>query len=471
MTAAPASRFRRALFLVPAAIWLALAWPGLGSRILHTDEAVNAAIVGGILEGRGFDYQSQDHHGPAYFALSAGIANVFGVRDFASLDEAVLRSGAVVSGLLVIAGLAWLSTFLGFAPGLLAALLWSVSPLALYFGRYAIHETLFVAFTVGLVAAFLRWQAGGGFLPAACVGGLAGLLLATKETAIAIFAICAASAIIAGFRLHSLRNRELLAALGAFSIVIVQTFTWGFQQPAAILELVASFPGYIARAGGQGHEKSAFYYFALLFGSPSGVMVAGLATLGLWAAARHHTSQGLRFLGVYAIGVTVVFAVIPYKNPWLALNLWWPLLAFAGLGLVELKPRWLAGAVLSLMVGFSLQEVTDRVYRRAAEERNPYAYAHTSEDLVRILPALAARDAAAGREVTVAVLADDPWPLPWLLRARTRVGYWPAEAPLPDADVWIADAAAVERNAGAFEGRRPALFGQRPGVLLVLYGN
>lgn len=469
MTAA--SRFRSALFLVPAVIWLALAWPGLGSRILHTDEAVNAAIVGGILEGRGFDYQSQDHHGPAYFALSAVIANIFSVRDFVSLDEAVLRSSAVASGLLVIVGLACLAASLGFTPVFLAALLWSVSPLALYFGRYAIHETLFVAFSVGLLAALLRWQARSGLLSAASVGVLAGLLLATKETAIAIFAVCAVSAIISGWRPNSIQKREGLLALGVFSIVVVQAFTWGFQKPAAIVELARSFPGYLARAGGQGHEKSVFYYFELLFGSPTGLLVAGLAILGLWAVVRHCTSQGWRFLGVYAVGVVVVFSVIPYKNPWLALNLWWPLLMLAGFGLVELKPRWLAWVALGLAGVLALQEVGDRVYRRAAEERNPYAYAHTSEDLARILPALAAKDAAAGREVTVAVLADDPWPLPWLLRGRTRVGYWSSVAPLPDADVWIVDAAAAERNAGAFEGRRPALFGQRPGVLLVLYGD
>lgn len=463
-----AHRLRVAAFLVPALVLLALAWPGLATRIVHTDEAVNAVITGRLLAGEAFDYQAHDHHGPTYFALSAIVARAAGAHDLASLDETSLRAPAVVSGLVVVAAFAWLALSLGAPPVFAAAWLWVVSPLALYFGRYAIHETLFVALTIALVAAL---QHPGGVARAVLVGIAGGLLLATKETALAVFLALAAASLGTGWRPWRTPPREVLLGLAAFACVLAGSLTWGMREPGALGELLASVPGYLARAGGQGHENSVFYYATLLGGSPGGLAVLALALAGCHAAWQPGCKAGWRFLVFYALAVAVIFSLIPYKNPWLALSLWWPLVVLAGLGVTTLRPPWLGGAALCLTVALLLHEAMDRVYRRAGDERNPYAYAHTSEDLARISGVLAARDAIAGREVAVAVLADDPWPLPWLLRDRTRVGYWKPSDPLPEADVWIVDAAAATRHEGALNGLRPAIFGQRPGVLLVLYGR
>ena len=58
-----------AAFLLVALIGLALRLPQLGARPMHTDEAVNAYMVGQLLAGEPFSYDPQDRHGPALLHL------------------------------------------------------------------------------------------------------------------------------------------------------------------------------------------------------------------------------------------------------------------------------------------------------------------------------------------------------------------------------------------------------------------
>jgi hypothetical protein len=68
----------------------------------------------------------------------------------------------------------------------------------------------------------------------------------------------------------------------------------------------------------------------------------------------------------------------------------------------------------------------DTVY--AADPRNPYVYAQTSPDILRLvnqLESFAAIDPA-GHHLLVKVMAPggDYWPLPWYLRRFNQIGWW-----------------------------------------------
>ncbi len=67
---------RWAAFLLVALFGLALRLPQLGARPMHTDEAVNAYIVGQLLAGQTFTYDPQDRHGPALAALALPLARI-----------------------------------------------------------------------------------------------------------------------------------------------------------------------------------------------------------------------------------------------------------------------------------------------------------------------------------------------------------------------------------------------------------
>jgi len=111
----------------------------------------------------------------------------------------------------------------------------------------------------------------------------------------------------------------------------------------------------------------------------------------------------------------------------------------------------------------------------ASDPRNPYVYAQTVPDAVRMAARI--RDLAAlhpdHAAMLVAVIAPphEQWPLPWYLRTMPHVGYW-TEATAADlsAPVIVAsmdqsgplDAALGDRYVSEF-------FGVRPEVLVTLY--
>ena len=85
--------------------------------------------------------------------------NCCGAKNFSGLTETQLRLTPVLLGsatvLLFGAGV----EMFGFIACLVAALLFAFAPLPVYYNRYFIHETLFVAATLGLILSGWRaWQ-------------------------------------------------------------------------------------------------------------------------------------------------------------------------------------------------------------------------------------------------------------------------------------------------------------------------
>ena len=109
---------------------------------MHTDEAVNAYIVGQLLAGETFTYDPQDRHGPALAALALPLARMQGARTFSELTESELRLTTVVAGTVTILLFGAAAEMFGFVPCLLAALLFACAPLPVYYDRYFIHESL-----------------------------------------------------------------------------------------------------------------------------------------------------------------------------------------------------------------------------------------------------------------------------------------------------------------------------------------
>jgi predicted membrane-bound mannosyltransferase len=188
------------------------------------------------------------------------------------------------------------------------------------------------------------------------------------------------------------------------------------------------------------------------------------------------------FLAFYALFLAVIYSLIPYKTPWLALNFWLPIALFAGLAITSLwripakypalRTPIRAGSILLAVAVAALvaHDTSQRVFLHPADETNPYAYAHTSEDLLG-LPAeierLVHQNAIAAPRI--AVIASDPWPLPWYLRHFPNVGFWqPGQAP-GNADFYITSTEAADQYADQLQSFRPEFFGVRPNVLILLW--
>ena len=480
---------RWAVFVVVALLGLAVRLPQLGARPMHTDEAVNAYIVGQLLAGQSFTYDAKDRHGPALAAMALPLARMQGAKTFSDLTESELRLAPVMAGTVTILLFAAAVDMFGFAPCVIAALLFAFAPLPVYYDRYYIHETLFVAATFGLILAGWRACNRRSTVQAALAGACAALMLACKETAVLHFFALAAAALV--FWLWNLRGERrdgvrwvgpLLTAAAVFLLLSLILFTWFGSNWKALAGLMHAGPNLLTRAGGEGHEKTFWYFGKLLIGGWSGGLISASACTGLFLTLIKRDGSPFGFLGWYAVFIAVIYSLIPYKTPWLALNFWLPIALFAGLAIkwswyipaiypaVRISMRAFCVVLVIVAAVLTAHDTRERVFAHPADEGNPYAYAHTSEDLLGLPPEIAEvarQDGLASPRI--AVIASDPWPLPWYLRHFAQVGFWQPEQKVGHADFYITSTEAAEQYKDQLNDLRSEFFGARPGVLVLLW--
>jgi uncharacterized protein (TIGR03663 family) len=507
-TPSPSPKIRWVIFIAIALLALVVRLPHLGERPMHTDESVNAYIIGGLLAGEKYRYDPQDRHGPALYLLAKPVVQLCGAKNFSELTESQLRLSTVLVGTLTVLMFGAGVEMFGFIPCLVAALLFAFAPLPVYYNRYFIHETLFVAATLGLILCVGRLPGWWGssrcdeptgrsanrsaWFTAALAGFCAALMLAGKETAVIhFFAIAVALVAIrfgtpasgparanhAGFKTGVASAKIIFAATFIFLVAAILLFTWGGQNWPALADLFRAIPHFAARAGGQGHEQPFWYYAHLLAGGWSGTAILVVAAIGLVHAIRS-PSAGPRFtIAVYALLIAAIYSVIPYKTPWLALNFWLPIAILAGLAVEWFWLEWPRFFIRVLLLIFIAvigcliaHDTRERVFKNPAGEINPYAYAHTGEDLLR-LPARLANLARQNKisNPRIAVVAADAWPLPWYLRKFSQVGFWQPDQETGPADFFITTTDVSDKLAVQLKNFRPEYFGVRPNVLLILW--
>jgi uncharacterized protein (TIGR03663 family) len=475
-------------FFIVALIGLAIRLPQLDARPMHTDEAVNAYIVGQLLAKEPFIYDPQDRHGPALAALALPIVRMQGAKSFSDLTESELRVVPVVAGTITILLFGAAVEMFGFIPSLLAAILFAVAPLPIYYDRYFIHESLFCAATFGLILSGWRAATTRSARQAALAGACAALMLACKETALLHFLALGAAAIVFKFRnahgsgqMRWGQRKTILVAAISFLVLSTTLFTWFGRNWNALPALLHAAPDLFARAAGQGHEKPFWYFGWLLTRGWSGRLLVAFACLGLFIIVRRRVASPYQWLAYYGSLITIIYSLIPYKTPWLALNLWLPLTLCAAMA-VESLWRWSiarfrqratvpAFCILVALTGALIAHDTrQRVFLHPVDESNPYAYAHTSEDILGLpgeIADLARRNGIATPRITV--IASDPWPLPWYLRHFSVVGFWqPGQQP-KDADFYITSTEAADQYADQLKNFRAEFFGVRQGVLILLW--
>jgi predicted membrane-bound mannosyltransferase len=221
----------------------------------------------------------------------------------------------------------------------------------------------------------------------------------------------------------------------------------------------------------------------------SEAIILVLAVVGIVASFSRRTIAGIdsalvRFLAVYTLLLTAAYSIIPYKTPWCLLSFLHGMILLAGAGAAVLlgmsRRVWVKRIVLVLLAGGGVhlyRQMTVTNFRYYADPRNPYVYAHTSTDFLKLVDRV--EDIAAvhprGKRMLVAVVTSphDMWPLPWYLRAYGRVGYWTGVEDLPESlrpAMWIASPEIGDRlRARMGDDYQPEFYGLRPEVLLAVY--
>jgi len=515
------------LILAAAAGALAFRLPRLCQRPMHTDEAVQAVKTGVLAETGVYRYDPHEYHGPSLYYLTLPSLWISSHGSFTKSDEGAYRIVPVLFGVGLVLLLLLIGDGLGWPAAVCAGVLTAVSPAMVFFSRFYIQEMLLVFFTFAAIVAGWRYAQNRRMGWALLCGAALGLMHATKETCVVAYGSMAAALAVTtvwdywrraperGVRqFFNARHIAAAAAVGcALSILFFSSFVTNLSGP---LDSVRAYLGYLNRgAGASPHMYSWYYYLKMLIYTKdapgpwwSEGFILGLAVVGFVAvtkgskavegAPRSNNSaasqQGrcaglergapsfLRFLAVYTGLMTVAYSIIPYKTPWCMLSFLHGMILLAGVGaaaIVKMLPNVPAKVIACALLVAGGVQLGAQAYRASlqfyADNRNPYAYAQSVEDILDL--AKRVEDIAATHPdrhnmlITVIAPGADYWPLPWYLRRFGRVGYWDKVPEKPDAPVIIASpevqpALDKKLDLGAYI---VSCYGLRSHVVLLLY--
>jgi uncharacterized protein (TIGR03663 family) len=469
------------LIALIACLALSFRLPDLERRPMHTDEAVQAKKTGNLLEKNEYRYNPKEFHGPTIYYLTLPVLALSSVKTFAQSSEFHYRIVPVIFGSAMVLLLLLILDAMGGLAAPSAGLMIALSPCMVFYSRYYIQEMLLAFFTLALIGCGWRWHVTRAWKWALLGGACFGLLHATKETfVIAVFAMAAGVAVHRGLHPrgpvaregeHSSRWRyigQAGAALALAACVSLCFYSSFFANWRGVGDSILTYGNYLKRTAAENpHDKPMYYYLKLLTwnyrpGAPiwseAFIVVLALAGAADVFLKTPHKAQGgyeprvvfARFLSVYTLFVTAGYSLISYKTPWCVLTMELGLILLAGFGvaaLIRRVPHWSLKAVVAVALaggvwhlGWQAKQASGRF---AYDTRNPYVYAHPTQNTVdlckRVVELAAVHPQREYMLVHVIAEGSDYWPLPWYLRTLKNVGYTdkPPLGPL-DAPVLIA---------------------------------
>lgn len=493
------------LVVLIAAGALALRVPDLGNRPMHGDEAVHAVKFAELWKTGRYRYDPTEYHGPTIYYAALPSVWLHGRKSFADTTAADYRVVTAVFGAATVLLMALLLDAIGRRAAVWAALLTAISPAFVFYSRYYIQEVLLAFFTLAVVAS--AWRYVRDRKPAWAIGAgiCAGLMLATKETAILAFAAMLLSAWLARLSLRRSAAEpaqpwdvRLLATALAVGVLVSALLLSGFRlQASAPLDLLRSAAPWLQRAGStELHREPWYYYLKLLAwnraaGEPvySEALILGLAAVGLVSVFVGDRIRGAgfdpafaRFVGLYTLILAAAYSVIPYKTPWCVLSFLCGFILLAGIGasvLMGLVRAWAWPVVVAALLLLGCAQLGAQAYRASftayTAAGNPWVYAQPVVDVESLASRVTAIAKASpqGDATVVKVFSVDPyyWPLPWYLRRLPNVGYWvgvprDANAPIVLASPELDDAVSKRLNDTHLMN---GIFGLRPGAFFELW--
>lgn len=461
-------------------------WAG-EHRPMHTDEAVNALVLERMLLGETHRYDPTDKHGPTLMYATYPVVRLLGITRLEELEEWHVRLVPALMGVILVWGIYWQREALGgVVASALAGALVTVGAPGVYYGAYWIHETLFILLTFLVFACIRQWWMTRAMYWAVLAGIGLGAIAATKETVVITLA---AGALAGATTLLLCRPSKLpngwrraagVAGMAAVATVVL-VYSAGGRHVEDLGKLVTGAVRFSARAGGEGHEKPLFTYVTWLAApTPRGwpwlgwSLLLGLALACAFLGRSSRKDAVAIFLASHATATLLLYSAIPYKTPWLTLNVIMPASLVAAMGYAALLRRWpRTGTGLLLSVGILLGLETERwCFRFPTDDWNPWAYVPTVNDAPRLQAQIErfASSRPQGWRAPVQVIGRDIWPLPWYLRRLTETRYSDIPPARLQAPVIVADHALATEVAARLEfTHEMTWYGLRPGVLAAVF--
>ncbi len=448
-------------------------------RPFHNDESVNAWFLGKLVKSNDYKYDPANYHGPFLYyvqLIPTWIATVahkglshFSFSDESGITDFSIRATMSVTGLFLILCLLFTYNRIGAWGAFTAFVLTGFSCNMVYFSRYFIHETYFILFTLGIYlgATWYRDTRKPFYFYLMVIS--AAFVFTIKETSVITYFVMGFSVFCAEVTHRFLSPLKPVP----FSVSMERSYRWFFDgilnkhalsMSIAVLiwfllytsfcsnwsGLADSFRAY--KPWGQegmisGHAKPFPYFIVnVLVAYELGVVI--LSALGLILAFVRKDKVGL-YLSYWSMGMVGAYSIIPYKTVWCVITMLLPMVLLSGYGVhalvqiieessLSLK-RILKAAVAVLVVFLSLiqaRQTYDLVFINYDKEYYEPPYVHTSRDVFKLISEIKRLATVSGleKEISVNVLTDVYWPLPYYLKEYPRALYWAALEDLSDWD-------------------------------------
>lgn len=485
-------------FWLLMAATIALRFLDLGIKPPHFDEGINGHFVMTIWRDGFYTYDPTNFHGPLYFYL-CHLAEIMMGR---SVESFRVMNAVLATGLVFL-----ISRFRRFVGGtaIVAAWILALSPAFSFYGRYAIHETLFILGQVAFVYGRFAWmnRPSRGAMVWMATGLV--ILISTKET----FFIFLGTWFIAEIVVRILEQFEregvarapwvqredlsenerralvldALAISGISVLVLAALFSGFFEHSQGIADFFRAFDFWSSTGTkGNGHEKPFFYWIELLARYEWPLLIGLVISIGSIVTLRtpdgHVMQRKPRLLLLFGLGHVLAYSLIPYKTPWLLLSFWplafWSLPIFNSARARSSLVRPLSRAVMVVVIAMSGYQAWDLSFKNYANGAEPYVYVQTTSDytaVMEIVKKKLQRDPEA-RNMSIVVMIQDPWPLPYDLSLFPKMRYARIEEIDKDlsivekADLMLIDGSILE----GLRGVMPKRFGRMKFQLRDAYG-
>jgi uncharacterized protein (TIGR03663 family) len=437
---------------------------------MHHDEGVNGFFLTTLLRTGVYKYDPNNYHGPVLYYLTLPFLYV---ADYMKLSgNWAVRFVPAAFGIATVWLVLGLRRYIGAVGALAAAALVAVSPGAVFYSRYFIHETLFVFFTLGIVVAALRFYETRELWYLILLTTSAALLFATKETAFISAGVLVLAALVswawvrltggAGVSTGGTRDKRrkgndrgefgagslletfggpwgatalVLGALAFFAIINVIFYSSFFTHWKGVSGAVESLAIWKKTGTSDFHSKPFYTYLQWLLKEEAPILI--LAAVGATDALFERRKNRLAiFAAAWGFGTLAAYSLIPYKTPWLALNFVVPMAIAAGYAVQVFDGRTTrangagrlhapALAVCGLALAVCLYQAVVLNFRQYDNDTYPYVYSHTQRETHQMLAEIERISERAGKpgKAGIGVTSQDYWPLPWYFRDNPHVGY------------------------------------------------
>jgi len=383
----------------------------LDIRPLHHDEGNNYFFAQQIFETGKFIYDPTNYHGPLYFfALFLSFA-ILGFTEFS------LRLPAAIFGILaVLAPFALIKN--NGKKYIIPSLLLLASPSILYYSRYSIHESALMLFSIALIIFTTKFFQEKNFIYLPYMAMAMAFSLTTKETAIISMGAVGLIALTNWKNIFSIAwKKYYLYIFGSFYVFIIiyyALFSWFFSNPQGMVHSFEGFFPWAKRGISEvGHIKPFYYYLKLM-----ALYEAPLLILGIFSFFRYFKNKNpyVKNFSLYFLVLFFTYSLIPYKMPWIVINLTAPLCVLSGMSLENISSKKIKALVGALSITILSMAAIYFNFIRPWQEDNPYAYVHTNINAVEMVKKV---NSLYGPGSQILIASNEYWPLPFYFYGKS----------------------------------------------------